>query len=254
MAQGRPLYRKLALAALANSKELLRDANRLARAGSRGHASALAILSIEESAKGLVYNLAAQVILRVVKRNPNGITTFREADMLDHRVKHAFVSGLLADALFYGPFYEAASRLKKLTFSREEVRSLIEGALIRHRRLRFEIQRGARTSRDLGKLFNLLEGLNVRKNRGLYVDHRRELVLIPDDIPRKDLVEILELSTAICEIVAKALEETIPPHRRAVLLEENRKFAEDLLRARTQARRQGPGGDIQPRPPGSKSK
>src|SRR2546422_2525101 len=78
MVAGRALYQRIADASSANARQLVRDAERLASAGSRGHASSLAILSIEESAKAIVYYLAAQGVYRIVKKKPNYVTTYRK--------------------------------------------------------------------------------------------------------------------------------------------------------------------------------
>src|SRR2546422_11206855 len=95
MVTGRALYQRIADASSANARQLVRDAERLASAGSRGHASSLAILSIEEPAKAIVYYLAAQVVYRIVKKKPNYAPTYRKEDLLQHRDRHALGPNLL---------------------------------------------------------------------------------------------------------------------------------------------------------------
>src|SRR5438093_9141861 len=71
MASRRVLFRTLAEESLGNARRFFLDAKRLRRVGSRGHAIAFAVLSIEESSKALLYRGVAEGVLRIVRKNPN---------------------------------------------------------------------------------------------------------------------------------------------------------------------------------------
>src|SRR6266566_1201071 len=204
MPTGRSLYRRIADAARDNARQFLRDAERLASAGSRGHASSLAILSVEESAKAVVYYLAAQGVYRIVKRKPNYVTTFREQDLLNHRFKHAIVSNIFSEGLFYAPMLAQVSRLRKQEFTRDEVQQIMQKAVHAHRRLRIELASGGHATKSIKRLFELLESLDSHKNRGLYVDHQRASVSDPQEITRSQMREILDLAMEVFDMASGA--------------------------------------------------
>jgi len=59
----------------------------------------LAVLAIEESAKAFVYWVASEGVVRIVKKNPNYVTTHKESDLLDHEFKHLLITGDLYPAI-----------------------------------------------------------------------------------------------------------------------------------------------------------
>src|SRR5437867_5933579 len=124
MASKRDLYQTLAQESVANARWFLADAKRLRRVGSRGHGAAFGVLSIEESSKALIYRMVAEGVLRIVRRNPNHITTFTENELLNHQFKQQVLANAFGEYLRYGPFYEAAESLRKPKFSKTEVREL----------------------------------------------------------------------------------------------------------------------------------
>lgn len=235
MASGRRLYRSVAEAAVANSRRLYRDAKKLKLTGSRGHSCSFAILSIEESAKALVYYTAAEGVYRIVKTKPNYITTFRKKDLMDHQFKHGIIAAFLSDWLFYLPFYHVMGEARKKTFSKEEVEALLNRAIHLHRRHRMEISSGGRATRDMTRMFSLLEQLNELKNLGLYVDHTDSRVLCPNDISKKEADEVFDLAEMIVEMVTEIVKTPISEEQREMLVTEARKAAEQLRSLRKQA-------------------
>jgi len=227
MVEGRALYQRVAEASASNARQFLRDAERLASTGSRGHASSLAILSIEESAKAIVFYLAAQGVFRIVKKKPNYVTTYRKEDLLDHRYKHALVSNLLSEAIFYAPFYAGLARIRRTTFSRDEVHEIIQRGVHAHKRARIEFSAG-RSAKEIKKLFQLFETLSSRKNRGLYVDDTDGNLLQPNDVSRNELREVIELGWSVADMVSESIGNALPPAQRKLLQNSGRELAADI--------------------------
>ena len=203
MPSKRDLYRRLCSESARNARHFLNDARKLKRGGSRGHAIALAVLSIEESAKARTYHEATEGILRVVCKNPNHMTTFQEKELLDHRFKHAVLANVLADYFRYAPFYEVIENLRKPSLSKDEVREIVVGAVHSYRLLQVDLASGGRAAREVQSIFGLLERLNELKNRGFYVDHASGQVLLPNDLSTRDLERLLELAEGTLEITTE---------------------------------------------------
>lgn len=230
MVSGRALYRELAVEALSNARELLRDAKKLKSFGSRGHACSLAILAIEESAKALVYLIASQGMIRIVKKNPNNVTTFRESDLLKHEFKHALIAAELEDWLFYGPFYESMARVSNRRVLRSKAGTEILRAIHTHKRQRVEMVSGGKAAQEAKRLFEMLGRLNELKNQGLYVDHEGGHLLTPNRLDIKVLGHVIELAEAMIWIFSDAVKEGLDPTVRKVLVEEMRKSAKQVKR------------------------
>lgn len=192
--RGRRLYQKLAESAAKNAKGLLADANVLRRRGSAGHACSLAVLSIEESAKSIIYRQAALGVIRFVRRNPNNLSTYSEKDLVDHRFKHATIHRVLVAAIGYAPFHQALSSTRKKTFKRHEVESMFRQVHTRQVLLTAEVRGGGRAALELNKLFEVVAKLNQYKNSGLYVGRTEGRIVKPNDVPREALSAVLELA------------------------------------------------------------
>ena len=231
----RSLYRELSLESVRNAKQFLADAKRLRRARNRGHAIALAVLSIEEASKALVYHNAAEGVLRIVKKNPNHITTFQERELLDHRFKHAILAGLLAEWIRYAPFYEVAEGLRKPRLTKQEVREVILGAIHAHRLLQIDLASGGRTAKDVKDLFELLERLNDLKNRGLYVDHAGRRMLLPNDLNKRELERLLELGEGAIEMVSQLAKLHYTEREKRLQIEANKELLKRARRARVRS-------------------
>lgn len=231
MVAGRKLYQQIAEAASANARQLLRDSKRLSTRGSRGHASSLAILSIEESAKAIVFYMAAQGVFRIVKNKPNYVTTYRKEDLLDHRYKHAIISNMLSDAIFYAPFYAPLTSLRRKTYTREQVHDVVQRGIHAHKRAQIEFSAG-KSGKDLRRMFELIGMLNHRKNRGFYVDDSKGKVLRPDELGRKELAEVTGVADLVVGLASEAVHEQLPAARKKVLVEEGRKLAAELRKMR----------------------
>lgn len=233
MVSGRALYRQLADASDKNARELLRNAYDLKSWGSRGHACALAVLAMEESAKALIYHIAAEGVFRIVKKNPNNVTTFRELDLLKHEFKHALISNELAHWLNYAPFYDAINSISKNKLHRKEVEAMIVRAIHRHKRVQIELLSGGKAAKEARQVFNLLESLNRKKNDGLYVGHAGRRLLSPNNITRNELKDVLDLADTITSIFSQAIREGIDPTQKKVMIEELRKSAKQIRRIRS---------------------
>ncbi|MDG7029852.1 MAG: AbiV family abortive infection protein [Nitrososphaerota archaeon] len=224
----RETYRKVALAALQNARELLSDAERLRRAGHRGHSCSLAVLSIEESAKSFLYSLAGVGLSRVTKRRTNGPTDFFEKDVLDHKVKHMVFARLIADRLLYGPFYAVTAGIRTRKMSKEEVENRILIATFEHRRLQLELQPGQPANARVVRLFQLINSLNTFKNRGLYVSRNGYKVEHPNDISRDHLDEVIDLANEALEVAGGLTTQSIPRSRLSLI----RELAQELSKAK----------------------
>jgi AbiV family abortive infection protein len=232
MAPKRVLFRTLADDSLGNARRLFADAKRLKRVGSRGHAIAFAVLSIEESSKALLYREVAEGVLRIVRKNPNHLTTFTEGEILDHRFKHGLLSNAILEWIRYGTFYEVAEGLRKPRYSRAEVRDIVLRAVHAHRITQIELQSESRAAHELKRQLDLLAGLNDLKNRGLYVDHIHGKISRPSDIRPSELEAVLDLSKAAIEISAEALRRNYSEREKRLQRDANKALLATIRRAR----------------------
>ena len=236
MASRRDLFRTLADESLGNARRFFSDANQLKRVGSRGHAIAFAVLSIEESSKSLLYREVAEGVLRIVRKNPNHVTTFTEGELLDHRFKHGLLSNSIVEWIRYGTFYEVAEGLRKPRYSRAEVRDLVLRAVHAHRITQVELQSGGRAAIEIQRQLELLARLNDLKNRGLYVDQLNGKILTPNAIKTGELGDVLELAQAAIEISSEALKRRYSEKEKRLQRDANKALLATLRRAR----RRGP--------------
>jgi AbiV family abortive infection protein len=225
----------MAAECLANARQLFRDAKRLKSAGSRGHAIALAILSIEESSKSLICREVSEGVLRIVSKNPNHVTSFTESELVNHRFKHGILANAFIGYLQYGPFYEVAERLRKPRFSKADVRDMILRAVHAHRIMQVDLQTGGRTVRDIQRVLVLLERLNDLKNRGLYVDDSKGKVVTPNQVRTKELEEVLGLAEAAIEISAETLRRPYSAREKQLQKDANAAMLSSLRTARRRA-------------------
>jgi AbiV family abortive infection protein len=230
MVYGRELYRQLADKSGANARELFLDALALKKRGSRGHAIAFSILAMEESAKAYMYRLAAEGVIRIVKGKPNNVTTFRESDFLKHPFKHAIITNELADMLNYAPFYQVISDISKGRPRKAEIKAKMVRAINSHRRMTIELRSGGPASKEVKRLFDLLESLNQKKNDGLYVGHGDEQISEPNNTAKNDLSEVLDLAETVVAFFSQFAQGAIDPKEKKVLLDEMRKTARHVKR------------------------
>jgi len=244
MASKRDLYQTLAQESVANARWFLADAKRLRRVGSRGHGAAFGVLSIEESSKALIYRMVAEGVLRIVRRNPNHITTFTENELLNHQFKQQVLANAFGEYLRYGPFYEAAESLRKPKFSKTEVRELFLRAVHAHRIMQVDLRSGGRATQEVQRLGSLLDRLNDLKNRGLYVDHSSGRVSTPKDTRTRDLGEVLDLAEGAFKIASEALHRSYSDREKQLQREANKAILSTIRRAqrRTDKKGKGPGG------------
>ena len=205
------------------------------RAGSRGHGAAFAVLSIEESSKALIYRLVALRVLRIVRKNPNHLTTFTEGELLDHRFKHGLLSNAILEWIRYGTFYEVAEGLRKPRYSRTEVRDLVLRAVHAHRITQIELQSDSRAAQELKRQLELLAGLNDLKNRGLYVDHVHGKLSTPNDIRIRELEDVLDLAQVAIEISVEALRRSYSEQEKRLQRDANKALLATIRRARKRA-------------------
>jgi AbiV family abortive infection protein len=199
----------------------------------------LAVLSIEESSKAIIFNMAANGIIRIVKNNPNNVTTFRKDDLRNHRFKHNLVRGYLSDWLEYYPFRAALSGVKKKKLTKDEVEMIIQKAVYDHKHMKLSLHPESKAGHEIQKIFGLLEELDGKKNRGLYVDHAPNRVLDPNDTTKKDLADALGVADLFVIIASNELSREMDNKERSMHIEELRQLARES-RALTRASRKRP--------------
>ena len=145
----------------------------------------------------MIYKLAAEGLIRFVRRNPNNISTYNEKDLLNHKFKHGAIARLLVAALEFAPFQQALSSTTRKTFTRGDVLMVLRRASARQWLYRTEMGSGGRPARELNEMMALLGRLDQLKNRGFYVGPDRSGVRRPNEIGRKDLEQTLELATVV---------------------------------------------------------
>lgn len=202
--RGHRLYRALAEASLTNARRLRLDAKALQKRGSRGHACSLSILAIEESAKGIIYKRAADGIIRFVKKNGNGVTTYSEDHLKVHKYKHATISNLIGEAISFAPLQQTLAETRKATFSRAEVERLLRKAHLNAKLFASELESESPSAKLLRNLFGLLSRLDFLKNAGLYVGRSGGRVQFPDKEVVADYADVADIADAM--IVAAEIE------------------------------------------------
>jgi len=227
-------YERIAQASISNAKRLLRDAKELKSLGSRGHACASAILALEEGAKALIYFSASQGIIRIVEKNPNNVTTFTENDLMKHEFKHLIVAGEFEDWIDHGPFYAAMQGIRKDKLEKKEVVAVIHKAIHAHRRLKMDLAtKSSMYAKEVTALHEVLSGLGIAKNKGLYVDHREGKMSIPADTDKKKLEHVIALAEVVLTVIGVSIKSRMDPYQKKVLVEEMRKTATQWRRIRS---------------------
>ncbi|MGA7846427.1 MAG: AbiV family abortive infection protein [Thermoplasmata archaeon] len=228
--RGRRLYQAVAEASAENARLLIEDGRALRRRGSVGHACALAILGMEEAAKALVYKQAAEGVIRLVRRNPNNLSTYSEKDLLNHKFKHGAITRLLIGSVEFAPFLQTLAASRKKVFSREDVVVILRRAHTRQWLQKTELERGGQAAKELQKMLRTLARLDGLKNDALYVGRVPHDVRHPNGIPPKEVSDVWEIANS----VVKAAEETVAtPFSK----DQRREFAEQLRILSTQSRR-----------------
>jgi len=199
----------------------------------------LAVLSIEESAKAIINRFAAEGVLKVVTKNANHITTFTERELLDHRFKHAFLAGMFAEWLRYAPFTLAVDNLRKSSFTKEEVKELMFRAVQAHKVLQVDLTSGGQTAKEMGTLFNLLENLNLMKNRGLYVDHANGRLFSPRNVRRAEVERTLQLAEGIVQMTSELHKRGLPEKEKRLQLDANKRLLDSIRRAKRRVAARG---------------
>lgn len=212
--RGRELYLELGKESFHNALQHHHDARALKRRGSRGHACALAILSLEEAAKAYLYKLAGEGVYRIVGRKPNNISTFSESQLFDHKFKHGIITRLLIESIQAMPIHRVLSKTRKKSFTRAQVQRLLADLLHEQALQQIELQRDGRGSSSLKKVFGLLERLNETKNDSLYVGHKAGKVIRPDDMKPRQVAEVVDFSSLILDVVGQLIETPFDPKQR----------------------------------------
>jgi AbiV family abortive infection protein len=201
--RGRKLYLRLAGACLENAVDHFKDAEALRKRGSRGHAYSHAVLSIEEAAKAYLFKLAGEGVYRIVSKSPNGISTYSEKQLFDHRFKHSLVARLVVQGLLFAPVHRVLSKTRAKSFSRQRVEAMLGDLLHEQELQQIRMRTGGHAAKAVASLFTALEKANDRKNLGLYVDQRGGKVLLPNDCSRKTLREGLEVAGSVLDMVSE---------------------------------------------------
>ena len=231
--RGRKLYLAIASASFENALEFVRDAEALRRRGSRGHSYSLVVLGIEEAAKSYTYKLAGEGIFRIVSRKPNGVTSFSEDQLSEHKFKHQLIARLVIQGLASAPVAKVLAKTRKAHFSRAEVARMLADVLHQQQLLGFELRPERPAGKQFRRLFETLEKANGRKNSGFYVDTERGKVRRPNDCPKSTLREAFELADLALGGVGAVLDAKLSAADR-------RQNAAALREALAAARRVGP--------------
>jgi AbiV family abortive infection protein len=183
-----------AVAAARNARDLLRDAGMLAAAASNGRAYSLAVLSVEETGKGMDLTALAAMPGSLRARAPL-------RDLLErHAIK--LVGGLLLSVL---PFSSVASRITAMPD--EELQSLL---------------------RYLAAIADVTDSL---KRRGIYVDLERDGIHCPDEVTGPEAADQLGIAFRAVKSIANVL---LTPEYKAWLEDPPRdgiELAEELVNA-----------------------
>jgi AbiV family abortive infection protein len=245
--RGARLYQALADASVANARRFLTDGRTLYRRGSTGHACSLWVLAVEEASKAILYKLAAESIIRIVRRKPNNMTTFSEKSLLEHEFKHATLGKLLASAIGFAPFRDALAAARKQSFTRGEAESLLRDAHMRQVVQGLRLAGGSREKRVFDRLFGTLRKLNAVKNLGLYVGHEDGRLLLPHREVRKEVANVRELAEGAVDIAEETVRSRFPSQVRRELALQARTVAAQARRLsqasnlRSKAGRDRPG-------------
>jgi len=159
--------------------------------------------------------------------------TYRKKDLEDHRFKHFIIASFLIDWVNYAPFYEAINSIRKKRLSKSEVENLFHRAIYAHRHVQIELKSGGKAAKEIEKLFQLLEQLNDRKNRGLYVNHSTNKLILPNEISRKELEEIIDLSESITEMTKVIVSTRMTPEQKGIIKEEAQEIAKQIREIRS---------------------
>jgi AbiV family abortive infection protein len=228
--RGRRLYQAVAEASVENARLLINDGKALRRRGSVGHACALAILGMEEAAKALIYKQAAEGVIRLVRRDPNNLSTYSEKDLLNHKFKHGAITRLLIGSVEFAPFLQTLAESRKKVFSRDDVAVILRRAHTRQWLQRTELDRGGKAAIELQRMLKTLARLDSLKNDSLYVGRVPNDVRHPSGIPPKEVSNVWEIANS----VVKAAEETVA---KPFSKDQRREFAEQLRILSAQSRR-----------------
>jgi AbiV family abortive infection protein len=209
--RGRHLYLHLAEKCYANAVVHFHDARALRRRGSRGHACSLAVLSVEESAKAVLYKLAGEGVYRIVSKKPNGISTYSESQLFDHKFKHAIVARLIYQGILSWPVQRVLAKTRKKTFTRRQVEPMLLDLLHEQEMQSIALRSNDRAFGSVKHIFELLEGSNSQKNSGFYVGHKSGRPVEPNDLPKKTLDEFVELAGVTLDKVGPLISEKLRP-------------------------------------------
>jgi len=231
--RGRRLYQVIARASAENAESLLADSRSADRRGHKGHACALRILAIEEAVKAIIYKHAAEGIVRFVKRGPNNVSTYSETELRDHKFKHGSVAAIIVGAIEFHPFQAALISTRKEQFTRLDVERLLHRAYTSQWVQRSELAREGRPSRELNSTLQTLGRMNDLKNDGLYVGSAKGSVKRPDEIARKELKNVRELSSFIVPLSSQLVTSAeFTPQRRRILTQQTQALAAQARRVR----------------------
>jgi hypothetical protein len=132
--------------------------------------------------------------------------------------------------MFYLPFISILDDEQRTRFTRAQVDALIQRAIHQHQRMQAELNSGGNAARKLKQTFALLEGLNAKKNAGLYVDFSGGKVHEPNSVSRNDLAGLIELADALIETVGAFVSIRMSAEQKRIAQEETRKMAKQVRR------------------------
>jgi|GEM_PF-4770820 len=172
------------------------------------------VLSIEEAAKAYLYKLAAEGVYRIVAKKPNGVSTYSETQLFDHKFKHEIIARLIVQAILLSPLAKVLSKTRRTQFTRKEVEGMLADLLHEQQLMQIRLRPGGGPEKEIRRVFETLERANHRKNSGLYVGHKDGKITRPNDCTKKALKEGFELAGVVCESVGEILDLTLSPEQK----------------------------------------
>jgi AbiV len=206
----------------------------------------LVVLSIEEAAKAYLYKLAGEGVYRIVSKKPNGLSTYSETQLFDHKFKHAIVSRLVVQAILLAPVGKVLSKTRRDHFTRKQVEAMLQDLLHEQELMQIRLRPGGKAAAEIRRVFETLEKANHRKNSGFYVGRAGGRLREPNDCPKKVLKEGFELAIVVGDSVGRLLDVRLDREQKQKTSAALREVAAALKKASTWRPEAPPG---QPRGP-----
>lgn len=179
-------YYKMAKECYRNARSLYRDARLLEQKESRGHAYSLAVLGIEETIKSLIYRWASFGLVRI-SNEKTAEDNFNESDLRHHLFKHTMYHQFIYVMYLLKPVMEELNTALKGRSGIEKAKKAMLSDDFREYVKKF-VANPENLHPELKEFFENLSTLDNEKNRGFYVDCRKNnRVIKPNQLPDEKL-------------------------------------------------------------------